>query len=80
MGKSELQRRMKRCVAMADNDVERALFNVKELHDNFDGVHPVETVALETMAQGLVCVQGLLHDFWSLCWGTCPESLDGYRE
>jgi hypothetical protein len=65
---------------MADNDLERALLNIKELHDNFDGVHPVETQTIEVMAQGLMAVKDLLREFWAICWGQCPESLDGYRD
>jgi len=77
--KYEKRRRLKRHVAKAYNDCDRALENIKKLHDLFDGVHKTEADSLVIMAEGLLSVQEMLKAFWTVCWGGVLDSFEGYR-
>jgi len=79
MAHNEARRRLKRLVAMSSNDLDQVLAHLKELHDNFDGVHQTEADAIEGMAEGLLLVQGLLREFWEVCWGPPPSDFNSYR-
>lgn len=76
---SQRQRQLKRSLAKANHDLDRALANIQDVHEAFDNVHPEYIDALEAMAIGLVVVQESLKAFWASAWGGIPETLDGYR-
>lgn len=69
---------LKRKVAQARNDIDRALGKVAFLYDRFDSVHPEHGQLLEAIAKGLILQKALLERFWEHTWGSLPGDWDSY--
>lgn len=69
---------LKRKVAQARNDIERALGKVAYLHQKFDSVHPEHGQLLEAIAKGLILQKALLERFWVHSWGSLPGDWNTY--
>jgi len=67
---------LKRRVAQAYNNVDRALANVRDLHDQFDPVHPEYGEFLVVIGQTLTQVHKLLMEFWVHAWGELPDDIE----
>jgi len=69
---------LKRKVAQARNDLDRALGKIVFLHDQFDSVHPEHGQLLEAIAKGLLFQKSLLERFWEIAWGSLPGDWNTY--
>lgn len=69
---------LKRKVASARNDIDRALSNIAYLHQQFNPVHPKHGQLLEGIAKGLILQKQLLERFWEIAWGSEPIDWDTY--
>lgn len=69
---------MKRKVAQANWHLDESLFRVKELHEAFEPVHPLEAKVLETVAQAVILAQDMIREFWANCWNSNPDSMESY--
>jgi len=69
---------LKRKVAGARNDIDRALDKIVWLHEKFDSVHPEHGELLEAIGKGLIMQKALLEKFWELSWGSLPSRWDAY--
>lgn len=70
---------MKRTLAQAHNNIERALGNLMDVEQQFSGVHDDYAEALQIMAQHLIQVQQWILGFWVKAWGKLPKDIDSYR-
>lgn len=69
---------LKRKLAQARNDIDRALGKIVDLHEMFESVHPQHAELLEVIAKGLLLQRGLLERFWEISWGSLPKDWDSY--
>lgn len=69
---------LKRKVAQARNDLDRALAKVAYLHREFAPVHPDYGQLLEAIGKGLILQKGLIERFWVLAFGSEPEDWETY--
>lgn len=69
---------LKRKVAQARNDLNRALAKVVALHEEFEPVHPQHAELLEAIGKGLLFQRELLEQFWVICWGSPPNDWNSY--
>lgn len=76
---SKARRDLKRMAAHAYNDQERALYNLKLLHDQFKEYHPEHTDLIESLAAGCMVVQDGIRRLWEVSWGSPPEDIAGYK-
>jgi len=70
---------LKRTAAQAYHNIERALGNIYDLHQEFEPHHPDYAQYLELIARNLIMSQRFILDFWKKAWGKIPKSLDSYR-
>jgi hypothetical protein len=70
---------LKRMLAQAIHDLDRSLGNLKQLHDEFEPVHPPYATLLEAIAQVLFFARKMMVNFWEKAWGKAPENIDIYR-
>ena len=70
---------LKRMLAQAVHDLDRSLGNLKQLHDQFEPVHPEYATLLEAIAQALFFARKMMLSFWERAWGKAPENIDIYR-
>lgn len=76
---SKKRRDLKRLAAHAHNDLDRALYNLKALHDEFEGIHEDHATLLQNMAEGLMVAQDGIKTFWRLSWGKPPDKIGSYK-
>lgn len=69
---------LKRKVAQARNDIDRALTKIAFLHDKFAKTHPSHAELLEAIGKGLILQKQLLEKFWTISWGSLPSEWDTY--
>lgn len=71
--------RLKRMLAQAIHDLDRTLGGLKQLHDEFEPVHPEYATLLEAIAQVLFFARKMMLSFWGRAWGKIPDNPDIYR-
>lgn len=70
---------LKRSMAQANHNLDRALANIQAVHTQFSGVHDDYAEYLEKIAQAMIFTQALIKKFWQLAWGKWPEDMDAWR-
>lgn len=71
--------KLKRGLAQAHHNIDRALASIQTVHTEFEGVHDDYAEALQIMAQHLIQVQAWMLGFWAKAWGKPPKDIDSYR-
>jgi len=78
MGKTKRDM-LKREVAQALHDLDRAGQNLHTLYTHFAPVHPEYGLYLQVIAESIQVTYEMLLKFWDHAWGPHPETYDHYR-
>lgn len=70
---------LKKDAAQATHNLERALADIKDLHDRFAGIHDDYAEYLQFIAILIMQAQEEVYKFAKLAWLTDKEALDTYR-
>lgn len=70
---------LKRRMGQAHNNVQRALADVKDLHETFSPSHPLYAEYLEAIAICLIEVQKMMLNFWVHAWGKPPKDITKWK-
>lgn len=71
--------KLKRSLAQAHNDLDRAMANLLEVKATFDEHHPDLGSHLEMMATGCLITQNEILKFWAHSWGKAPKDISTWR-
>lgn len=72
--------KLRRELAKAHNNLERALGNIQVVHAQFAPVHLEYAEFLEKMAQTMILTQEMIMVFWERAWGKRPGDIDSWRK
>ncbi len=71
--------KLKRSLAQAHNDLDRAMANLLAVKAVFDEHHPDMGENLETLATLCLTVQQGILVFWAMSWGKAPGDIGAWR-
>lgn len=71
--------RLKRQLAQAHNDLDRAMANLLAVKAVFDEHHPELGAHLEMLAAGCLMIQQQIIEFWAHSWGKPPQDIGAWR-
>lgn len=79
MTKRTKRTQMKRSLAQAHNDLDRAVHNLNSVLFEFKGVKANYAEYLAQMMMAAMQIQGHIKKFWTSAWGKSPEDMNTWR-
>ena len=73
------RKKIKRSMAQAHHNLDRALEAIQGVHGIFEPTHPQHAELLEMIARSMLMTQELIMSFWQAAWGGRPSNIDTYR-
>lgn len=70
---------LKRTIAQAVLNLQRAARHLADVHDEFVDVHPVEAEYLRQLAISSIMIVDLIDAWWSEVWGPRGSDWESYR-
>lgn len=71
--------KLKRSLAQAHNDLDRAMANLLQVKAVFDEHHPDLGEHLEMIAKSCLMTQQAILQFWAHSWGKAPRDISAWR-